>query len=313
MSNLSGSISSGPISTDSIFSGLSAFSVTPADEQGIVNCDLFGRLIERLAATDVDSIGVLGSTGCYMYLSTQQRKRALESAIEAADGKPVVAGVGAFRTSDVCDLTQHAEQVGARGALLAPVSYLPLNDADVTSLFKDVSASTDLPVCFYYNPVTTHFSLSEKLLVRLAQGKCISAVKNPPPADLDFAAQMARLRTSVPTGFSLGYSGDARIAAAISAGCDSWYSVVAGTMPNLSVRLWNARGDQTALDALNAKLQPLWDVFDVYGGIRVVHEMVRMLGLGTATLPQPLLPLKADACKQIESALDHIKALESTS
>ena len=89
----------------SIFSALSAFPVTPANSHGQVDCNHYGRLVERLSTSNVSSIGVLGSTGCYMYLPLEQRKRALESAIEAAGDTPVVASVGAMRTSDVCELT----------------------------------------------------------------------------------------------------------------------------------------------------------------------------------------------------------------
>ncbi len=294
----------------SIFSGLSAFPVTPADEQGIVDCDLMGRLVERLAARDVSSIGILGSTGGYMYLSMQERKRALESAIEAAGNKPVVAGVGALRSSDVCEYTKHAEQAGAAGVLLAPVSYLPLTDADVTSLFEDAYESTGLPICFYNNPGTTHFNLSEQLLVQLAERKLIDAVKNPPPADLDYDSQLARLATRVPAEFSAGYSGDAMIASAVKAGSDSWYSVVAGTLPDLAVELWNARKDHSRLLELDSALDPLWSLFNDYGGIRVMYEVVGMLGLGSVKLPRPLLPLSTDACEQIELALVSINVLD---
>ena len=293
----------------SIFSGLSAFPVTPADYQGNVDCSHLGRLVENLVTSKVSSIGVLGSTGCYMYLSLDQRKRALESAIEAAGSTPVLASVGAMRTSDVCQLSQHAERVGAQGLLIAPVSYLPLTEADVTSLFQDAANSTGLPICFYNNPGTTHFTLNESLLLQLAQEKTIAAVKNPPPADLDFASQMTRLSDGVPDTFSLGYAGDAKIAAALKANCDAWYSVVAGTLPGLAVTLWEARGDHQRLDQIDKTLAPLWSVFDAYGSIRVMYEATGMLGLGSVQLPKPLLPLGPAACEEIESVLSSIAAL----
>lgn len=295
----------------SIFSGLSAFPVTPADDHGQVDCNHFGRLVERLAARNVSSIGVLGSTGCYMYLPIIQRKRALEAAVEAAGDTPVVASIGAMRTSDVCDLIKHAEYAGAKGLLLAPVSYLPLTEADVTSLFTDASNSTDLPICFYNNPDTTHFTLSENLLLQLAKNKLIAAVKNPPPADLDFAAQVTRLSNEVPEDFSLGYSGDAKIAGALKANCDSWYSVLAGTLPDFSIKFWDARNDHQRLQELDVAFAPLWSTFNSYGSIRVIHEVINMLGLGPVHLPKPLLPLDSAACDEIESALSNVATLYS--
>ena len=291
-----------------LFAGLSAFPVTPADEDGRVDCDHLGRLIGRLRLDGISSIGVLGSTGGYMYLSTSERDRALHAAVEAAGETPVLAGIGALRTSDVSKNVRNAERAGAQGLLLAPVSYMPLTDADVASLVEDVSAATDLPVCFYNNPGTTKFNLTEDQLIRFANDGVIAAVKNPLAPNGDFAGQLDRLRTAVPSGFCLGYSGDAAISGALKAGADAWYSVLAGTLPELSIELWNARADAERLTDLNSKLDPLWKTFNTYGSIRVVHEILNMLGLGDVSLPRPLLPLDGAACRDIENALVAIGA-----
>jgi len=286
-----------------VLAGLSAFPVTPANEQGQVQTDRLQALVARLNRPGIASIGVLGSTGSYAYLSRDERRRALGAAVQVAGQTPVLAGVGALRSSDVLAHARDAAEVGAAGLLLAPMSYLPLTEDEVHQLVLDLSQAVDLPICFYNNPGTTHFTLSEALLLRLAEIPNLRAVKNPAPADGDFAAQLARLRPALPDGFSLGYSGDATIAGALSAGADAWYSVLAGTLPDICIALWQARGDAAALAALNTRLAPVWDVFARYGGIRVVHEIVPMLGLGPTDPPRPLLPLSPPARHEIEAAL----------
>lgn len=47
----------------SLFEGLSAFPLTPADAEGRVDADGLIKLVSRLSAAGVDSIGLLGSTG----------------------------------------------------------------------------------------------------------------------------------------------------------------------------------------------------------------------------------------------------------
>ena len=69
------------------FHGLSAFPLTPADEGGVVEVEALSRLIERLDAAEVDSIGLLGSTGSYAYLSREERLRAVQAAAECVKGK----------------------------------------------------------------------------------------------------------------------------------------------------------------------------------------------------------------------------------
>lgn len=58
-------------------SGLSAFPITPADAEGRVDTAALRRLVARPAAAGTDSIGLLGSTGIYMYLSREERRRAV--------------------------------------------------------------------------------------------------------------------------------------------------------------------------------------------------------------------------------------------
>ena len=54
--------------------GLSAFPLTPVGRDGVDDV-AFVRLIDRLVAAGVDSIGALGSTGSYMYLDRAERAR----------------------------------------------------------------------------------------------------------------------------------------------------------------------------------------------------------------------------------------------
>ncbi|MEM9476151.1 MAG: dihydrodipicolinate synthase family protein [Pseudomonadota bacterium] len=294
-----------------LFAGLSAFPVTPADGEGRVDTDHLGRLVARLAGAGVASIGVLGSTGGYVYLTRAERARAVAAAVEAAGDVPVLAGIGALRTSDVLRHARDAEAAGAQGVLLAPVSYLPLTDDDVAGLVADVAGATGLPICIYNNPGTTHFAISEALLARLAQIAGVTGVKNPPPPDRAFGAQIARVRASTPAGFSVGYSGDAAIAGALQGGADAWYSVLAGTCPDLCLGLWQAREDAVALPALNSRLAPLWALFDAHGSIRVVYEMANILDLGPVALPKPLLPMPAPVRDQIAAALDSVMGVSA--
>ena len=93
------------------FSGLSAFPLTPMRDDA-VDEEAFAGIVERLAASGVDSIGALGSTGSYAYLSRAERARVARLAVEHAAGVPVIVGVGALRTSQVLALVDDAEATG---------------------------------------------------------------------------------------------------------------------------------------------------------------------------------------------------------
>jgi len=136
-----------------MFSGLSAFPLTPMNEQGIDDA-AFVPLVQRLADAGVDSIGALGSTGSYAYLTREERSRVARLAVANAGGVPVIVGIGALRTREVLALAEDAQQAGASAVLLAPVSYQKLSSDEVYGLYKAVAHELSVPLCVYDNPGT---------------------------------------------------------------------------------------------------------------------------------------------------------------
>ena len=59
-----------------------------------MDVDHLQKLGANLAVTDIDSIGVLGSTDSYRYLDRAQRTRAIKAAIKASGDKSTLAGIG---------------------------------------------------------------------------------------------------------------------------------------------------------------------------------------------------------------------------
>ncbi|MDO5617306.1 MAG: dihydrodipicolinate synthase family protein [Kocuria sp.] len=276
-------------------SGLSVFPLTPMVDDHI-DFSALGNLVQRLKSEEVDSITVLGSTGCYAYLDAYERQAVLDCALEAAGAIPVLAGIGALRTSHVMTHARQAEQAGASGVLLAPVSYQPLTDNDVLELFRAVTDSTDLPVVLYDNPVTTGFTFHLDLYSRVAALEGVAAIKIPPiPGDQKaMDAHVADVRNAVGDEVVVGISGDAAAVRGLRAGCDTWYSVLGGTLPELAQQIVAAADTGKSEDQINRDhgLTTLWDLFAQYGSLRVIAAVAEELGLvRRPCLPQPLLGL----------------------
>ncbi|MGO6982074.1 dihydrodipicolinate synthase family protein [Rhizobium leguminosarum] len=300
------------MSVTSPFHGLSAFPPTPANREGRVDTEALGRLLERLCDAGVASIGLLGSTGIYAFLTREERRRAVEAAVECVRGRiPLVVGVGALRTDHARSLARDAEAAGADALLLAPVSYTPLTQDEAYEHFLAVTEAANLPLCIYNNPGTTHFTFGRDLLQRLSDIETIRAVKMPLPADGDFAGELAALREK--TRFAIGYSGDWGAAEALLSGADAWYSVIGGLLPRVALALTKAAiagkgGEAHRLDGL---LEPLWKTFKAFGSLRVVYTLVDLLSLAGAELPRPLLPLGPMDRQRVLDAVEPLIALES--
>ena len=290
-----------------LFTGLSAFPITPADTSGHVDAVALSRLLDRIAKAGVNSIGLLGSTGGYAFLSRDERQRAVIAAMEAVGGKiPVIVGVGALRTDDAQALARHARKAGASGLLLAPMSYTPLTEEEVFQHTAAVAEAGELPLCIYNNPGTTKFTFSDDLIARLAAVPNIVAVKMPLRADGDFKGEIARLRDRTPKGFSVGYSGDWCAADALLAGADAFYSVAAGMLPAEMLTLVRAAQSGNVAEAkrLNETFQPLWSLFRQFGGFRVMYAVADILDLCHVAPPRPILPLPQSEIPKVERAIE---------
>lgn len=297
--------------TPPAFSGLSAFPLTPANEAGRVDTDALQRLIARIVEAGANSIGLLGSTGTYMYLSRQERRRAVEAAVECVGGRlPLIVGVGTLRTDEAQALARDAASAGAQALLLAPVSYTPLTQDEAFQHFKAVASATELPLAIYNNPSTTHFSFTDALISRLSQLQNISAIKMPLAKGSDFSGEIARLRAMTPASFAIGYSGDWECPHALLAGADCWYSVVGGLLPKPALALTRAAmaGDAAETARLDALFHPLWELFKAHGSLRVVYAAAEIMGLSTAKPPLPILPLGLETTRDIEAAIAGLEA-----
>lgn len=294
-----------------MFTGLSAFPLTPLADD-VVDEPAFVRLVERVAAAKVDSITALGSTGSYAYLGIEERSRVAHLAVAHADGTPVFIGVGALRTSHVLANADKAEQAGASGILLAPMTCQPLTDDDVFELFRTVTANSSLPVIVYDNPGTTHFTFTTELYGRIAELPRIASIKIPGvPTDPQLAqARVQEIRAAIPAHVTIGVSGDATAAAGLAAGCDAWYSVIGGTLPALAMRITRAalEGRFSEASAESERLAPLWQLFAEFGGsIRVVAAIAEQLELASPScLPLPIQGLTEKQRAQVDRVVDEL-------
>ncbi|MFT0140845.1 dihydrodipicolinate synthase family protein [Alcanivoracaceae bacterium MT1] len=293
-----------------MFSGLSAFPLTPMNDECIDEA-AFSRLVERLVNAGVDSICALGSTGNYAYLTVSERVRITELSVRLAGSIPVLIGIGALRTRDVLELAHAAQEAGACGVLLAPVSYQALADDEVFDLYKVVTQSISIPLVVYDNPVTTHFEFSDRLLGQIAELPNVASIKIPglPTKPEEARARIRQLRSQIPDHVTVGVSGDIFGATGLNAGCEAWYSVIGGLFPQIALNITRVAQEGRSDDALRLSegLEPLWGLFRRYGSLRVVAAAAEALGLvNSPSLPLPLRAITGEDRQRLNAMIDEL-------
>lgn len=295
-----------------MFSGLSAFPLTPMNENGVNQAD-FVTLIERLCLAEVDSIGVLGSTGNYAYLSLEERMQITHMAVKHAGKIPVIAGISALRTRDILALADQAQSAGVSAVLLAPMSYQKLSEDEVFGLYESVTRELSIALCVYDNPGTTRFEFSDELHARIAQLPNVRSIKIPGvPAVLEDAkARVKRLRAMLPSNVTIGVSGDAFGAVGLNAGCEVWYSVIGGLFPKTTLAIARAAlsGNASESVRLSEQLRPIWDLFSQNGGsLRVIATAAELQQLiKVPSLPLPLRALEGPAREKLFALLNELE------
>ncbi len=297
--------------SDFPFSGLCAFPLTPLkdgepDEEAVV------RIVGRAVSAGVDSLGVLGSTGVYPYLNRRERAAVARRAVDAAGSTPVMVGIGALRTRDVCLLAEDAQNAGASAVLLAPVSYHSLTEDEVFHLYRTVSASLSVPLCLYDNPGTTKFTFSDELYRRIAELPMVYSIKIPgiSPEMETARARVATLRKMLPPDVTIGISGDSFAATGLIAGCDLWYSVIGGLFPRTALAIARSvrMGEGEEAMRLSRRLGPLWTLFQRYGGsLRVIATAAEVVGFAASpSLPLPLTSIEGEERRELALLLERL-------
>lgn len=276
-----------------VFTGVVAYPLTPFHADGGVNSAELKLLVDRLALSGIDSITVLGSSGSFAYLDADERRQVLADAVEAAGGRvPVAAGISAVATREVVAGARAAEQLGADGVVLSPVSYLPLTDDELIVLVEEVAAATTLPICLYNNPSTTQFSIDVDLVARMAHVPTLVAFKDTAATPAEFAERAAWLREVLDRPISHGASSDPLLATGEVA-ADAWHTGLAALLPAsyLAFRAAVLDGDAARISAERSRLVPVVQAVHRLRKLSGLHALGRACGIDAGDPRHPLLPI----------------------
>jgi dihydrodipicolinate synthase/N-acetylneuraminate lyase len=130
--------------------GALAAAVTPLRDDGErLDEDAVGAYVDFLAAGGMDGIFALGTTGEGILLRTDERRRAAERFVEAAQGRlAVVVHAGAQTTAETVALCEHATAVGADGVAVVAPPYYAFDEAGLLAHFA-AAARACAPTPFY--------------------------------------------------------------------------------------------------------------------------------------------------------------------
>ncbi|WP_423464757.1 dihydrodipicolinate synthase family protein [Promicromonospora sp. MS192] len=142
-----------------------------------VDHEKFAAHCEFLIDNGCRGVGPNGSLGEYSSLTDDERRRVIQTAVQAVNGRGlVVAGVHGVGSHQARHWAELAAEDGADGVLLLPPTIYRANRSEVIAHYAAVN-EVGLPIMVYNNPIDTKVDLTPDILAELAQLENVVAVK----------------------------------------------------------------------------------------------------------------------------------------
>lgn len=124
--------------------------MTCFDENGNFDAARQRTLVEFLLSKGVDALYIGGSSGEAFLMDNAERRTLVETTLKAArKALPSIIHVGDIGTRNSILLAQHAADSGADAISSLPPFYFKFSSSEIYSYYRDLSASTPLPLVIY--------------------------------------------------------------------------------------------------------------------------------------------------------------------
>ncbi len=160
-----------------MFSGSFTAIVTPF-KNGRVDEAAYKKLIRFGIDGGVSGFVPCGTTGESPTLSHDEHNRVVEIAVKEVAGEVmVIAGTGSNSTEEAVALTQHAERIGADGALLVSPYYNKPTQEGLYRHYAAIAESVGIPLVIYNIQGRTAVNIETSTMARLSRIPNIVGVK----------------------------------------------------------------------------------------------------------------------------------------
>ncbi|RKY53525.1 MAG: hypothetical protein DRP89_06065 [Candidatus Neomarinimicrobiota bacterium] len=200
----------------------------------------------------VDGVVACGSTGEFIAMTLEERKKVLEIVMDEVNGRvPVIAGTGHYNTKICIEMSQHAQELGAAAVMtINPYYYQPPTHW-IMNHYRDLGKNLDIPVMVYNNPWFSGVELSDWEVATLVEEGAVSAIKS---AMAD-PARCHNLKRLCGDKLRVFYGHELNTLEALLIGAEGWITAVINVLPRLSKDLYIAAVEEKNVE----KASKIWD------------------------------------------------------
>ena len=276
--------------------------ITPFNEDGSVNFDKLGELIDFHLANSTDALVILGTTGESSTMSHEEDNAVCEYTVKRVAGRiPVIAGSGSNSTQTMLEKSLSYERLGADGLLLITPYYNKTNEEGMYLHFKTVADAVKIPCILYNVPGRTGSSISVANVARLSQHPNIVGIKEA-SGNMSYAAKVAKYLSD---DFAMYSGNDDMIVPLLSIGASGVISVLANIAPKETHQMVFDYLEGRTDDARRAQIELLDVINDLFIEVNPVpvKEAMNLLGMDVGGYRLPLTHMTEAHRETLRSSL----------
>lgn len=291
-----------------IFTGAGVAIITPMNNDGSINFEELGRLIDFNIDNGTDAIVICGTTGEASTMSDEEHRECIRYAVKKADKRvPVIAGTGSNDTAYAIELSKEAEEVGADAVLVVTPYYNKTSQAGLVAHFTAVADSINIPMIVYNIPGRTGVNIAIDTFVKLSKHKNIVAVKEA-GGNINYFAKIIEA-----CGDDLDvYSGDdGMIVPVMSLGGKGVISVLSNIMPKQTHHICQLCLDNDFAEAGREQIKHLELINNLFIDVNPipVKEAVNLIGFKAGGCRMPLVPLSDENKAKLVASMKKLNIL----
>ena len=279
--------------------------ITPFDA-GQVDYDRLRANVAFQIEQGIEGLVPVGTTGESPTLSHEEHRKVIETVVQAAAGRcQVIAGTGSNSTQEALELTRHAREIGADGALMVNPYYNKPTQEGLYRHFSTIADAVDLPIVLYNIPGRTNITMAPATVARLATHDNIVAIKEA-TGSMDMASEIASLCD--PQQMAIVSGDDSLTLPLMAVGGKGVISVLSNLIPAKVKALVDAglSGDFEQARQLHLELFPLCKGMFVETNPIPIKTAMALVGKDTGELRLPLCEMDPDNAAGLETLLrDH--------
>ena len=288
-----------------IFTGAGVAIVTPMQENGEVNYDKLGELLEEQIAGGTDAIIICGTTGESSTLSHEEHLDVIKYAIDkVAKRIPVIAGTGSNCTQTAVYLSQEAEKYGADALLLVTPYYNKATQKGLKLHFTKVANSVKIPIILYNVPSRTGCNILPETAAELV--KTVDNIVGIKEASGNLS-QVAKLMSLAGEEIELYSGNDDQIVPIMSLGGKGVISVLSNVAPKQAHEIAASylAGDMEKSRRMQLEAIDLIEALFCEGNPIPVKTALNLMGKEVGPLRGPLCEMDEKNVQRLRKAMEN--------